>query len=265
MKNDIRFAFFGSSQFSQYVLEELQKVGYTPALSITSARDPLPLETLRKLEADVFIVASFGKILTEEIISMPKHKTLNVHPSLLPRLRGASPIQGAILSGKKTGVSIMRLDEKMDHGPLLAQRKVTITPWPDHYGVVEKKLGQAGGELLSEILPQWIEGKIPEIPQDESQATYTKMFKKEDGLLDLNDDSETNFRKILAFSTWPGAYFFHERKDGKKIRVRVTDAELENCDIENSLKTENCKLKIVSIVPEGKKEMLWADFLRGNL
>ena len=118
---------------------------------------------------------------------------------------------------------------------------------------------------MSEILPQWIEGKIPEIPQDESQATYTKMFKKEDGLLDLNDDSETNFRKILAFSTWPGAYFFHERKDGKKIRVRVTDAELENCDIENSLKTENCKLKIVSIVPEGKKEMLWADFLRGNL
>jgi len=264
MTKEIKFVFFGSSAFSQHVLDVLELKGFKPVLKISSARDPLPIDKLREVEADLFIVASFGKILPAEIIYMPPHKTLNVHPSLLPKLRGPSPIQSTILLNEQPGVSIMRMDEGVDHGPLLAEQSIDISPWPDNYAVVEEKLGQAGGELLAEILPRWINGDVEEKAQDESGATYTKMIKKEDGLLDLTADPEVNLRKILAYHTWPGAYFFHERKDGKKIRVRVTNAELENCDIENSLKTENCKLKIVTVIPEGKKEMNWVDFLRGN-
>lgn len=144
-ENNFSFVFFGSSPFSQHVLDVLESHGLRPALNITSAREPLPMDKLKEIGADVFVVASFGKILPEELIYMPKFKTLNVHPSLLPKFRGPSPIQSAILSGEKTGVTIMRMDKEIDHGPLLAEQVVSITPWPDKYGVVEEKLGRAGG------------------------------------------------------------------------------------------------------------------------
>ena len=255
-----KIVFFGSSSFSTFVLDELEKAGFSPIMNVTSARDELPMEKLRSLEADIFIVASFGKILPQELIELPKFKTLNVHPSLLPISRGPAPIQDTILKDLIPGVTIIRMDEKMDHGPILAQREVEIDPWPDHYQVVEEKLARNGGQLLAEILPKWLEGKIEEIPQDDSQASYMKMIKKEDGLLNLEDSPQVNLRKVLAYSTWPGAHFFHKRKDGKKIRVKVTEAKLEG----NPLEIANCKLKIISIVPEGKKEMSWESFLKGN-
>ncbi|MDP2650979.1 MAG: methionyl-tRNA formyltransferase, partial [bacterium] len=246
MQNKISIVYFGSSQFSKYVLGELERAGLSPVLNITSAKEDLPMDKLRELNADVFVVASFGKILPAELIYMPKHKTLNVHPSLLPKLQGASPIQSAILAEEETGVTIIRMDEKVDHGPILAQEKVSIEPWPDHYAVVEEKLGKVGGRLLAEILPKpspWTES-----PQDDSSATFCKRLEKEDGLLNLNDSPEVNLRKVYAYSTWPGAYFLHSRKDGKQIRITVKDAKLENGE-----------LKIISVVPEGKKEMNWQD------
>lgn len=247
------FVFFGSSPFSQHVLDVLESHDLKPMLNITSAREPLPMDKLKEIDADVFVVASFGKILPEELIYMPKFKTLNVHPSLLPKFRGPSPIQSAILSDEETGVTIMRMDKEMDHGPLLAEQAVPITPWPDKYGVVEEKLGRAGGELLADILPHWINGEVEEQIQDESLATYTKMFQKEDGLIDLNTDPEENLRKILAFSTWPGAYINYKRKDGKEIRVNITEAEVRNDE-----------LQFLKVIPAGKKEMDWESFLRGN-
>ena len=253
MTKEIKFVFFGSSRFSEHVLNTLESEGFKPMLKIGSAKEPIPMDKLKEAKADIFIVASFGKILPKDVIYMPEYKTLNVHPSLLPRLRGPSPIQSTILFNEQPGVSIMRMDEEMDHGPLLAEKSIDISPWPDKYDVVEEKLGHAGGELLAEVLPRWINRDVEEKVQNESGATYTKMIKKEDGLLDLTADPETNLRKILAYHTWPGAYYFHERKDGKKIRIRVTDAELENCE-----------LKILTVIPEGKKEMNYADFLRGN-
>ncbi len=249
MSKEIRFVFFGSSQFSKYVLETLQAKGLTPILNITNAKEVLP--TLP--EADVYIVASFGKILPKELIYTPKFKTLNIHPSLLPKLRGPAPIQGAILGGEETGVTIMRLDEKMDHGPIVAQKKVSFSKWPDKYENIEKTLAQAGAELLAETLPKWLEGKIEEKPQDESEATYTKMIKKEDGLIDFKDSAETNLRKVYAYHLWPEAHFFFDRKDGKKIRVIVRDAEVANNEIH-----------FLKVIPEGKREMSWEEFLRGN-
>lgn len=243
--NKCKFVFFGSSRFSTFVLDELEKAGYSPILNITSARAPLP----ELPEADLFIVASFGKIIPKAILALPKLGCLNVHPSLLPKLRGPAPIQGAILGQSEPGVTIIKMDEEMDHGPIIAQEKVALNPWPDHYDVVEEKLARAGGQLLVRVLSETHQ----EIAQDDSKATYVKMIKKEDGLLDLSDDAEKNYRKVLAYSTWPGAYLFFKRKTGQEVRVVVKDA-----------KVEDGKFVPVRVIPAGKREMLWSDFLRGN-
>jgi len=252
-KKDIKFVFFGGSPFSNYVLEELGNWGFAPLLHITNTRDPLPIEKLKKIKADVFVVASFGKILPKEILELPKHKTLNVHPSLLPKLRGATPIQETILGHGNPGVTIMRVDEKIDHGPILVQAKVSIAPWPDHYRVVEEKLGKVGGQIISEILSKWVANEIKETPQNNAEATYTKLIKKEDGLLDLKDPAEENLRKVLAYSTWPGAYTIFKNKRGKEIRLVIKDAKV----IEG-------KFVPIRVIPAGKNEMDWQDFLRGN-
>ena len=252
-KKKIKFVFFGSSQFSSYVLEELEVVGLSPILNITSGQNLLPIDELKKIDADVFVVASFGKILPKEIIDLPKHKTLNVHPSLLPQLRGPAPIQNIIMGLGEPGITIIRMDEKMDHGPILLQAKVSITPWPDHYRVVEEKLGKASGKILGVLLPKLVEGKINETLQNHDQATYTKLIKKEDGLLNLNDRAEVNYKKVLAYSTWPSAYIFYKNNRGKEIRVVIKNATLTDG-----------KFIPTRVIPAGKKEMGWQDFLRGN-
>ena len=252
-RKSIKFVFFGSSQFSHYVLEELELMGFSPMLNITSAKDPLSTEELKKVEADVFVVASFGKILPKELIELPRYGTLNVHPSLLPELRGPAPIQGMILTDAEAGVTIIRMDEKMDHGPILAQAKVSIIPWPDHYHVVEEKLGRAGGQILGVLFSKWVGGEIREIPQDDTKSSYTKLIKKEDGLLNLNDRAEINLRKVLAYSTWPGAYMIYKNKKGREIRVIVKEAVIKD--------DKFCPTRII---PAGKRAMDWQDFLRGN-
>ena len=287
MSQKIKFIFFGTPQFAVSVLEELNAAGFAPAL-IVSAPDkpqgrklhitPPPvkrwadehriatlqfeeigevfLNELREENADVFVVAAYGKILPKELLEMPKHGSLNVHPSLLPRLRGASPVQSAILEDARdaVGVSIMRMDEKMDHGPIVAQASVEISPeeWPPPARVLEELLAREGGKLLAEILPDWIAGNITPEPQDEAKATFCKKIKKEDGSLDLSADPYQNFLKIRAYEGWPGAYFFSER-NGKQVRVKITDAEFKND-----------ALLIKKVIPEGRREMSYSDFLNGQ-
>lgn len=239
MENKISFVYFGSSQFSKYVLDALKARDFEPILNITSTKTPLP----ELPDADVYIVASFGKILPAEVIYKPRFKTLNVHPSLLPKLRGPAPIQGAILNEAGTGVTIMRMDEKMDEGPILAQEKVSFEKWPERYTKAEEILGRAGGKLLADILPKWVGGEIKEIQQNGSEATYTKMIKKEDA--DITGDSpEEALRKIYAYEVWPRARL------GDLI---VTDAH-----------NEDGKLVLDRVIPPGKKEMSYADYLRGK-
>jgi methionyl-tRNA formyltransferase len=256
MSHEIKFAFFGSSRFSEYVLDELKKADYFPILDITSAKDALPE---LPADLDLAIVASFGKILPNEYLKGPAQGFLNVHPSLLPELRGPSPIQNLILQDKEPGVTIIKMDEKMDHGPILAQEKVKIEPWPDHYDIVEEKLGRAGGKLVATLLSKVSKAELltlltgTEREQEHDKATYIKLIKKEDGLLNLEGDAETNRRKVLAYSTWPGAYFFFKRKTGEDLRVVVKDA-----------KVEEGKFVPTRVIPAGKKEMDWESFLRGN-
>ncbi|MBX4200037.1 hypothetical protein KW790_01060 [Candidatus Parcubacteria bacterium] len=238
----IKFVYFGSSQFSKYVLEELEKEGLTPVLNITSAQEPLDIKKLQEAKADVFIVASFGKILPKEVIYMPPYKTLNVHPSRLPRLRGPSPIQSSIISEPEPHLTIMRMDEEMDTGPVVVTTTQFITPWPDYYSIIEEKLGHSGGQVLAQILPLWIDGKIDEVPQDNSKATYTKKIKKEDADI-TNDSPELALRKIMAYETWPRA---------RKGDLIITKAHLESGE-----------LVLDKVIPPGKKEMSYKDYENG--
>lgn len=198
----------------------------------------------------LFIVAAYGKIIPKEILELPTHGTLNVHPSLLPEFRGSSPIESAILSGKeKTGVSIMVLDEKMDHGPIVAQKEFFLNDTSGKNELSEK-LFRLGGQMLAEIIPKWIAGEIKAIPQEHGQATYTKKISKKDGLIDLYDGPILNYRKIRAYEGWPGTYFFSD-KNGKKIRVVIKNAELKDG-----------ALVIKKVVLEGKKEMDYEAFAK---
>ena len=193
---------------------------------------------------DFFVVASYGKMIPQNVLDIPKLGTLNVHPSLLPKLRGASPIESAILSESETGVTIIRLDAEMDHGPIIAQEQTAIDEWPPYFETLETTLAHHGGKLLADILSDWVDGKIEEKEQDHHSTTVCGKIKKEDGLLDLDADPELNLRKIRAYHVWPTAYFF---QDGKRIIVK-------RAHIENS------ELIIDRIVPEGKNEMDYSSY-----
>lgn len=255
------FVFFGSSHFSVFFLDALKNRGVLPALIVSTPDKPqgrklilaptpvsvwakennIPLITPASLKIeipelngfDLFIVASYGKIIPQMVLDIPKHGVLNIHPSLLPKYRGPSPIQSAMIADdKNTGVSIMKLDAEMDHGPILAQEKVEIKEWLPLLEM-KKIMAEKGAQLLIENYK-----KTP-VEQDHSQATYTKKITKEDGLIDFKQDSYLNFRKILAYTGWPSAYYFVNN-----TRVKITKARFENGAI-----------IIEKIIPEGKSEM----------
>lgn len=250
----IRSVFFGTAPLAEHVLAALREAHLSPKRIIEStAITPELIEELHATPWDVFIVASYGKKLPHEILSMPRHGVVNVHPSLLPRLRGASPIRSAILHDEKEiGVSIMLLDDELDHGPIIAQKKVAVHEWPPHGRELDTLLAKEGGALLAAVLPEWVAGNIEAQPQNHDLATYCKAFKKEDGLLDLSADPYQNLLKIRALEGWPGTYTFFMRAK-KKLRVQIVDAHVREG-----------KLIIDRVKPEGKKEMAYEEFLRSG-
>ncbi len=276
------FAFFGSSRLSVIVLDELEKIGLKPTFIVTTPDKPQGrklvltpnvvkmwaqehsievfdpptidrgfLDVLKQKTCDVYIVASYGKLFPEELLNIPPGKTLNVHPSLLPRYRGASPLPTAMLDdAKHTGVTIMRLTKEMDQGPILAQKEIVVSEWPI-YEEFEERMAREGAQLLASILSDWVAGTITEQEQNHAQATYTKKIEKEDACIDLAGDPYENFRKIQAYHQWPQAYFFIE-KNGNRLRVKITSAQFISG-----------KLVIEKVIPEGGKEMSFADFKNG--
>ena len=191
------------------------------------------------------MVVAYGKILPKEIIDIPEKGTINLHYSLLPKLRGSSPVETAILDNiNPTGVSTILMDEKMDHGPILLQEEVYFENWPLAKEKIFEELNERGGKILAKTIKLWTAGEIKTKEQDDSNATYTKKIKKDDGLIDLNDNSALNYQKYLTYHPWPGIFFF---KDGK--RIKITDAELKDS-----------KLLIKKIIPEGKKEADYKNF-----
>lgn len=280
-----KIAFFGTPDIGVYVLEELERAGIAPSLIVTNPDTPqgrkmilteTPVaqfarergiatlkpatlkdasihEALRASGAELFIVAAYGKIIPKAILDLPRYGTLNMHPSLLPKLRGASPIRSAILKNEyPTGVSVMVLTEGLDEGPIVAQEVASIeeSAWPLAGRVLDERLARDGGALLARILPEWIQGSITPAEQDHKEATYSTKITKEMAEIDLEDDAVENLRKIRAFDGWPGAYFFHE-KDGVRTRIKIMDATIRD----NAL-------VLTRVIPEGKKEMAYEDWIR---
>lgn len=271
---DCMWAFFGTPRFAVHVLNALEANGLVPALVITSPDKPagrglelkpsaakawaqergidvitpatLKDETLvaelKNSDWDVFVVAAYAKLIPKTVLDIPRRGVLNVHPSLLPKFRGPSPALSAILADERsTGVSIMHMDEKMDHGPIVAQAKVELeeSAWPPKGSEFEQLLATEGGNLLAESMPLWIAKKIDAVPQDDSQATHTRKFTDVDSRIDLNGDPHEQLRKIRAFDKNPRAHFITD--EGK--RVIITDAEV----IDGTL-------LIKKVIPEGRKE-----------
>ncbi|MEN9647385.1 MAG: hypothetical protein RLY57_189 [Candidatus Parcubacteria bacterium] len=279
----MKFAFFGTDEFAVHVLETLKTRGIIPSLVIATPdkpkgrkliltpppvkvwaqqqhiellqpeqlKDAAFVEQLQQYEWDFFLVAAYGKIIPESIINIPAHGTLNIHPSLLPLLRGPSPVATAILSNtKQTGVSLMKIDEKMDHGPIIAQQTLAITDWPER-DELEKDCAIIGATLLADNISNYLTGILVPKAQDDTRATYCHMITKDMGHIDLTNDPYTNWRKIQALHGWPGTWFFVQHNE-KQIRVSIRKAHYQ----------DNV-LTIETVVPEGKKEMLYSDFLRG--
>ncbi len=283
-----KIVFFGTPMFSVKILEAMKKANLMPALVITAPDKPkgrkmeltpspvkkwagknkIPIQydysNLENFDADLFVVASFGRILPKEILELPKHKTINVHPSLLPKLRGASPIQSAILFGEKeTGTTIMLMNEKMDEGPILKMSKLKPCLPADRCQMskisfleLEKKLAELSGKLLVETIPKWLTGKIKPIPQDHNKATYTKLFTKKDGEIDWSKSDKEIERQIRALTPWPGTYTFWNNK-----RIIITKASLDKNDLPVG---KAGALIIERVKPEGKNEMDFKTFLKNN-
>jgi methionyl-tRNA formyltransferase len=219
----------------------------------TDKPEKLTLEWIKhfaKSSWDVCIVADYGLILPKRLLTVPAKGFLNMHPSLLPKLRGPSPIRSAILNDERdTGVSIMLLDSKMDHGPIIAQEHVPVPEWPPRAQVLEEFLAQAGGRLLAHTLPNWVKGTVLVHEQEHEHATFSKLFTKSDAYINLSEDPYQVLLKVRAFETWPGAYTFFER-NGKSIRVLIIDAHIG----------QGGNLALDRVKPEGKNEMDYTAF-----
>jgi methionyl-tRNA formyltransferase len=233
------------------------------------------VEKLAALTPDLIVVAAFGLLLPPEVLNLPKFGCLNVHPSLLPRHRGASPMAAAILQGDEiTGVTIMLLDAGMDTGPILNQREVPISD-EDTTGSLSVKLAQVGAQLLMETLPLWIEGRKKPRPQDESGASHSKMIKKEDGEIDWQLSTQELWRRVRAFDPWPGSFARWRDKRLKLVKVLPLYGKKSDepgkvvalpppAPVTVGVETGDGVLGLVKLQLEGKRELSAEEFVRGQ-
>ncbi|MFZ5366589.1 MAG: methionyl-tRNA formyltransferase [Patescibacteria group bacterium] len=301
----MKIIFFGTPEFVIPIPQALLEAGFNLVAVVTNPdrvvgkrqiltpsptkqwaqKQQIPILTPEKLDSqflnilisqypniDLGVLAAYGKILPPEILRLPKSGCLCIHPSLLPKYRGASPVQAAIINGEReTGVSIIKMDEKMDHGPIVSQFKEEIKP-DDTAESLYSRLFQAAAEVLVTILPAWVEGRIIPREQDHSQATYTKLLKKEDGFIPaetlgiiapkpgstskckLGPDELERF--IRAMSPWPGAWTEIQKTEDRRQktvrRLKILKAHIED---------KHLVLDLVQL--EGKKPVTWKQFREG--
>jgi methionyl-tRNA formyltransferase len=293
--------FFGSSIMSVKVLNSLRNYVIIPDLIITVPDKPqgrkleltpnptktwamehnIPCLEFAKLDDEaykkiqsysdkqpkIFIVASYGKIIPERFLEIPEFGALNIHPSKLPELLGAAPLQFTILNDQnKTAVTIIKMDKEMDHGPIFAQEDVDIAEiaeWPTGYSELELITANIGAHLIAENIDAYIAGDLKLKEQDHNKATFTKKITKEDGLinpwLSKPEEQRKNILKIKAFEEWPGTYFFADKiikGENKKIRVIIKEA------FWHESKEAGHQLQITRVIPEGGGKMMWDSFLQ---
>lgn len=247
-----------------------------PVYQPTSFKSEGNVAELRSLTPDLIVVAAYGLILPQAVLDTPTHSIINVHPSLLPRHRGASPVTSAILAGDDvTGVTIMLIERRVDAGPMLSRTEVPILP-SDTGGSLTDRLARIGADLLVETLPHWLNGEIDPQPQDDSQATNSRMIVKQDGEIDWRLPAIDIHRRIRAFDPWPGTF---TRWNGKLLKVLgaipidggnqllpgkvglVTDSEGQE---EVVVGTGEGALALHRLQLEGRKPLPAETFLRGH-
>jgi methionyl-tRNA formyltransferase len=237
-----------------------------------SLRPPEVLAELAAFKPDVIVVCAFGQILPQKLLEIPPCQCLNVHYSLLPRHRGASPVMAAILDGDEfTGVSVQLVRMKLDTGPLLASAAIPIVPG-DTTGTLSDKLSIIGAGLIEEALSGWLRGEISPREQDESKATYFGQINKEEGEIDWTRPAEEIWRRVRAFQPWPGTYTTWKGKQLKINEASMIAGETSGeCGKVVSLNNNGVGiitgkgiLHIINIQPEGKKPMQAASFMHGQ-
>ncbi len=277
----MKYVFFGTPRFASIVLERLIAAGVPPLAVVCNPDMPVgrkqvitppptkqvvsesgtdikilqpvkidtaTIEAIKSLSADFYVVAAYGKILPLDLLKIPPLGTIGVHPSLLPKFRGPSPIQSAIIEGApETGVSLFLLDDKVDHGPIVAKSEIVI-PDSKTYPDLEEELAKAAGDTLVQTLPHFAKGQITPETQDENAATYTKKFETEDayinpselGAAESGDDfekAEEIFRKILALNPEPGTYTIRGGVRIKLLSAKIVDSRLKLTTIQEAGKT----------------------------
>lgn len=260
LPNNPRYVFFGTPDFAATVLEELCAAGMPPVAVVTNPDRPAgrkkeltapPVKNfvvglgvvipvlqpeklddvfvaeLKKLGAEVGVLAAYGKIVPQAVFDVFPKGIVVVHPSLLPKYRGATPIQSALLAGEDmTGTTLFIMDEKVDHGPILATAQVPLLDM-DTYSTLADKLAEASAELLIDTLPNYMAGEIATMPQNEAGATYTKKLSSEDGFVDLDaDEPVAIWRKVRALNPEPGAWTMRDDKRMKILGADLVDGKL---------------------------------------
>ena len=239
-----------------------------PVMQPEKLRAPEAMEKLREWNPDLIVVAAFGQILKKDVLDLPRFGCINVHASLLPRWRGAAPINAAILHGdEETGVTIMQMDVGLDTGPMLAKRSIRLSR-DDTTGSVTETLSHLGADLLIETLPDYLSGKVIPQPQPEEGATYAPMLKKEEGKLEFTRDANELERQVRAFNPWPGAFM-----DFDGALLKVHKAHVETGDVsagqrlvykdQPAVGARGGLLVLDEVQPAGKKSMSGKSFLAG--
>lgn len=247
---------------------------HIPVFQPEKLRHDTSLTYLSNLKPDLIVVAAYGQILPAAVLSLPAYGCINVHASLLPKYRGAAPIQWAIINDEfETGVTIMKLDEGLDTGPILSRRATPISP-QDNAQVLHDRLAVMGAELLMETIPGYVDGSLPAQAQDNSKASYARKISKEDGLLDWCLPARTLWNRIRALNPWPGTYTYWKH-DGNNQLVRIWMAEVEPGSAgspgtilraqgdELVVACQHQALRLLSLQREGKRRLGVREFLAG--
>lgn len=270
-------------------LAELAAVHHLPVLTPATLRDADTLDALRATESDLIVLADYGRLVPAAVLALPRHGALNLHPSLLPRHRGASPIPATILAGDgRTGVTLMRMDEGLDSGPILAQREVVLEG-TEVAPELEARLADIAAALLVEMLPAWLDGTLEARPQPAEGVTLTRPLRRADGRLDPTRPARELERQVRAYQPWPGSF---AEVDGERLIVwragavpgvdqgpcgsevpgveqgplgaRGVQAVLVPLGDSLALSTSAGLLRLDEVQPAGKRRMSGADYRRGR-
>ena len=243
-----------------------------PVLQPRRLRDEQVVQQLHTLAPELIVVAAFGQILPPSVLSLPHHGSINVHGSLLPRHRGAAPVPAAILAGdSQTGITIMLMDPGLDTGPMLSQAALEVLS-DDTTASLTERMGHLGAQLLLETLPRWIAGEITPTKQDESQATYAGLLRREDGRIHWADPAEQIARRCRALYPWPGAYALWQDRELKLLRARPLATQIPaeppgkvvSAESQIAVVTGNGLLILDEIQLAGKRRLSAQEFVRGQ-